>query len=247
MRVFAISIQKGGAGKSTTAAAFAQAAAYRGQRALLIDLDPQGNSSFLVKADATRLGAYDLLNGNPAAGLIQDTAQGVHVIPANWALATMKSGPGSARRLQKAIEPVKKDYDFIFIDTPSAAGEMQYNAMQAATDLIIPVQADTLSLQAFYQTTDTARQFGRSNPGLTRYYVLFTQYDARGSITRTMRGIIEDKAAAQGVASLGAIRGAVAIKEAAALQASLFKYAPRSNPARDYLQAFDDLTGNTNQ
>ena len=244
MRVFAISIQKGGAGKSTTAAAFAQAAAYRGRRALLIDLDPQGNSSFLVRADTTRPGAYDLLNGTPAAELIQDTAQGVHVIPANWALATMKSGPGSARRLQKAMEPVRKDYDFIFIDTPATAGELQNNAMMASTDLIIPLQADITGTKSLYLVTDAAKQIQRANPELQITGYILTSAGGRSTLARQMAEQIQQRAAAINVPCLGAIRKAVAIQEAQALQASLFDYAPKSNPAADYLALFDRIAGN---
>ena len=241
MRIITVSIQKGGAGKSTTAALLAQAAAYKGRRVLLIDLDAQGNSTFLTGADGTRPAVYDLLNGAPAAGLIQNTAQGVDVIPANWTLATEASGPGTARRLQKALEPFKRYYDYIFIDTPSAAGEMQYNALQAATDLIIPIEADILNLQALYQIMDTARQFRKSNPALKRFYLVFTKYDSRGNITKQMRETIEQKARALNIKCLGAIRQAVVIKEAAAFQISLFEYAPQAKPAQDYLAVFEKL------
>ena len=134
MRIITIAVQKGGTGKTTTAAALAQAAAYKGRRALAIDLDPQGNLSVTLAAQMIPEAgnSYNLLMGLPAADLIQTTEQGIDVIPACLDLATISSGKGSARRLQRALEPIKNNYDLIVIDTPTAA-ELQYNALQAAT------------------------------------------------------------------------------------------------------------------
>ena len=238
MQIITVAIQKGGTGKTTTAAAVVQAAAYRGRSVLAIDLDPQGNLSFTLAADTSKPGSYDLLGGAAAADLIQHKP-GYDVIPASWNLSTITSGRGSARRLQKAIEPLKKEYDLIVIDTPPTAGELQYNALQAATGLIIPLQADIYNLQSLYQITDTARQIQQTNPELKILGFLLTQYDRRSTIARQMQETITDQAAAMGVPYLGAIRAAVAVKEAAALQQSLFEYAPKSNPAADYLAVYD--------
>lgn len=243
MDIFTVAIQKGGTGKTTTAAAIAQAAAYRGRSVLAIDLDPQGQLGFTLAADTGKPGSYDLLGGTAAAGLIQNIRDRLDVIPASWNLSTITSGKGSARRLQRAIEPLKKEYDLIIIDTPPTAGELQYNALQAATGLIIPLQADIYNLQSLYQITDTARQIQGSNPGLSITGFLLTQYDGRSTIARQMKETITEQAAAMGVPYLGAIRAAVAVKEAAALQQSLFDYAPKSKPAADYLELYDRITG----
>lgn len=241
MQIITLAIQKGGTGKSTTAAALAQAAAYRGAKALAIDLDPQGNLSFCLAADATRAGSMDLLEGTPARKIIQTTRQGLDVIPASMNLATITSGTGSAKRLQKALEPIRGRYDLIIIDTPSKAGELQYNALQAATGLIIPLQAETFSLQGLYQIIDTADQFKRSNPQLTYKGIVFTRHNARSSISRQLQEVITARAAELKIPSLGTIREAVAVKEAQALQADLYLYAPRSNPAQDYLAVYDKI------
>ena len=239
--IYTVAIQKGGTAKTTTAAAFAQAAAYRGHSVLAVDLDPQGNLSYALAADTGRPGSYELLNGAPVSDLIQETAQGVDIIPASWNLSTITSGKGSARRLQTALEPVKESYDFIIIDTPPTAGELQYNALMAADGLIIPLQADIFNLQSLYQITDTARQIQESNPGLAVTGFLLTQYDGRSTIARQMKENITIQATAMQIPYLGAIRAAVPVKEAAALQRSLFDYAPKSKPAEDYLALFDRL------
>lgn len=241
MEILAVAIQKGGTGKTTTAAVIAQAAAVRGVKALAIDLDPQGNLSFALGADASGKGSYDLLEGADAAEIIQHTGQGVDAIPATWNLATVTSYRGSARRLERALKPLKDKYQLIVIDVPATAGELQYNALQAATGLVIPLQADIFNLQSFYQITDTARQMQQSNPGLTIKGIVFTQYDKRSTISRQMKDTITSNAAALDVPCLGEIRAAVAVKEAAALQQSLFEYAPKSKPAADYLALFDKL------
>ena len=215
--IITVAVQKGGTGKTTTAAVLAQAAAYKGLRPLAIDLDPQGNLSMALGAQMDTGNSYNMLTGAPAADQIQRTAQGVEIIAGSWNLSTITSGPGSARRLQEALEPIRGAFDMIIIDTPPTAGEMQYNALQASDRLIIPLQADTYNIQSLYQITETARQ---------------------------MQKTIINKAAEAGAPYLGTIRAAVAVKEAAALRRSLFEYAPRSKPAQDYIDVFNYITAN---
>ena len=242
MEIIAVAIQKGGTGKTTTAAALVQAAAHKGRSCLAIDLDPQGNLSYTLAADTGKPGSFDLLEGTPPAALIQHKA-GFDIIPASWNLSTVTSGKGSARRLQRAIAPIKGKYDLIIIDTPPTAGELQYNALQAATGLIIPLQADVYNLQSLYQITDAARQIQRTNPALQIKGFVLTQYDRRSTIARQMQETIQQQAEAMGVPYLGAIRAAVAVKEAEALQRSLFEYAPKSKPAADYMEIYNAITG----
>lgn len=240
--IYTIATQKGGTGKTTTAAALAQAAAYTGKKALAIDLDPQGNLTFAFAADAGAPGSYELLNGAPIEEVIQSTAQGVDIIAASPNLQTEKSAPGSARRLQEALEPIKRKYSIIIIDTPATAGELQYNALQAADRLLIPLHADTYNAQSLYQITAAAEQIKQSNPRLKIAGVILTQYDGRATISRQLREILEATAGLLKIPFLGTVRKAIAVQEAAALQRSLFEYAPKSNPAADYMQIFKSLT-----
>lgn len=239
--IYTIATQKGGTGKTTTAAALAQAAAYTGKKALAIDLDPQGNLSFALAADATAPGSYELLNGSPVEEVIQTTPQGVDVITASPNLQTEKSSPGSARRLQEALEPIRRKYSVIVIDTPATAGELQYNALQAADRLLIPLQADTYNAQSLYQIAAVAEQIKQSNPRLKIAGAILTQYDTRTTLSRQLRDILEATAKVLKIPFLGTVRQAIAVQEAAALQRSLFDYAPKSNPAIDYMQIFNTL------
>lgn len=242
MHVYTVAIQKGGTAKTTTAAALVQAAAHTGRRALAIDLDPQGQFSFTIGADTGRPGSFELLEGAAAADTVQQIRPGLDAIPASWNLSTVTSGTGSARRLQKALAPIAGSYDIIVIDTPPTAGELQYNALQASTGLIIPLQADIYNLQSLYQIVDTARQIQNSNPALQITGIIFTQYDARGTLTRQMKDIITEQADKMEIPCLGVIRNAIAVREAAALRQSLFDYAPKSKPAADYMELFKRIT-----
>lgn len=244
MEILTVAIQKGGTGKTTTAAALAQAAAHRGKKVLAIDLDPQGNFTFALgyRPNKHALNSYSLLTGAaPAQQPIAHTADNISMIGAAWELQTIKTEPGSARRLQKAIEPLKKDYDVIIIDTPPTAGELQYNALQAATGLVIPLQANIYNLQSLYQIAETAKQIQNSNPALSIRGFVLTQYDSRSTIAKQMQQTITDTAAAMGIPCLGVIRNGIAIQEAAALQQSLFEYAPKSKPAADYMALYEAL------
>lgn len=239
--IYTIATQKGGTGKTTTAAALAQAAANKGKKALAIDLDPQGNLTYCLAADPDTAGSYELLHDASITDTIQQTAQNISVIAASPDLQTETSGAGTARRLQEALKPIKDSYDIILIDTPATAGELQYNALQAADRLIIPLEADAYNLQSLAQITEAAEQIKGSNPNLKIAGVLLTQYDPRPIINRQLQEMLKDNAAAQGIAFLGTVRKAVAIKEAAALQRSLFEYAPKSKPAADYMSIYKKL------
>lgn len=238
MRILTTAVIKGGTGKSTTAAALVQAAVADGKKALAIDLDPQGNLSLFIGAAVNRMGSYQLLTGTEAAQLVQETEQGIDIIAASPDLATIKTAPGSARRLQNALIPIKEKYDLILIDTPPQMGELTFNALQASDGLIIPLETDNSSLQGLYQVTDIARQMQRSNPALSVVGIVLTRYDNRPKINRHLQKVIEDRSREMGVPYLMAIRPGIAIREAQALQQSLYVYAPRCKPAQDYKKLY---------
>lgn len=243
MQIFTTAVIKGGTGKTTTAAAIAQAAAADGAKVLAIDLDPQGNLSFFIGANQNAPGSYQLLHGANPGSLIQHTDQGIDAIPAAPDLATERTTPGSAKRLQRALEPIKKGYDLIIIDTPPQMGELVFNALQASTGLLIPLEADNSSLQGLFQITDIAHQIrSNSNPGLEITGIILTRYDPRPKLNRVLRKAIETRGREIGAPFLMAIRQGIAIREAQAMQQSLFDYAPRSKPAQDYRKLYQTIT-----
>ena len=241
-RIITAAATKGGTGKTTTCAALAQAATKDGQRVLAIDLDPQANLTWALSADQNRAGAYELITGEvPAPDTIQQTAQGIDTISGSPNLATLRTQPGSAARLREALQPIKRKYDLIVIDTPPTMGELQYNALAAANGLIIPLEADTFSLQGLYQITDVAQQFQKSNTALEILGVVLTRCDQRSNLTRYFCDVMKEKGKEVGAPLLAKIRNGIAIKEAAAFQVSIYDHAPKSKPAMDYLDLYNQI------
>lgn len=241
MQTITVAIIKGGTGKTTTAAAIAQAAVASKKKVLAVDLDPQANLTFVVGGDQNQPGAFQLLHGSPAAQLIQKTEQGIDCIAASPDLATERTTPASAKRLAAALDPIRSRYDLCIIDTPPQMGELTFNALQASDGLLIPLEADTMSLQGLYQITDIAHQMQRSNPALSIIGVVLTRYDSRPKIKQYMRDVIAEKGQEIGAPMIGAVRPGVAVQEAQAMQQSLFDYAPTSNPAQDYMTIFNTI------
>lgn len=241
MQIITTAVIKGGTGKSTTTAALAQAATASGYSALIIDLDPQANVSFFIGANLASPGSYQLLTGEYALNLIQNTAQNIDIIPASPDLATIKTSSGSAKRLKTALEPIKAKYDFIFIDTPPQMGELTFNALQASTGLIVPLETDNSSLQGLYQITDIAYKMRQTNHALSFMGAVLTRYDSRPKINRYLYNAIHEQAQKIGVPLLGTIRPGVAIREAQAMQQSIYEYAPKSKPAQDYKKLFERI------
>lgn len=241
MQIITTACQKGGCGKSTTAAALAQAAAAAGKAVLCVDMDGQGNLSAFVGADLARPGSFQLLHGTPAAQLIQRTEQGLECIVASPDLAAETTTRGSAKRLQEALKPIKRRYDYVFIDTPPHAGELLFNALQACTGLIIPLETDGSSLQGLYTIIDIAQQIRRSNRALRVLGTVITRYEARTRANQYMREEIADKGKAAGAPLLATIRKGTAIREAQLFRQSLYDYAPKSAPAADYMKLYEIL------
>ena len=247
MRIISVANQKGGTAKTSTAHALVTGAAYKGKRSLAIDFDPQGNLSFIMGADANRAGAYELMKQQAqAAQIVQYTSQG-DIIPASLNLAaadTEFSGkPGRDFFLQAALEPLQDAYDVAVIDTPPTLGTLLVNALTASDEVIIPMNADILSLQGLYQLAETIDQVKSfCNKGLKVTGILLTRYSGRTVLARDIKETIEAKCAELGIPLLNTvIRDGVAVREAQTTQESLFAYAPNSNPAKDYLQLFDEI------
>lgn len=246
MHVTAIALQKGGTGKSTTAHALGQGLQARGRRVLFIDLDPQGNLSYTMRAEQGGPSAYEVVtNRAKAAQAIQRTEQG-DIIPSSPQLSGADievTQTGKEFRIREALQPLQAQYDFCIIDTPPALGTLTVNALTAAGGVIIPVQAETYSLQGIgqlYNTIEAVRAY--CNPNLTVEGILITRHSSRAILSRDMADTIEATARQLGTKLFrAAIREGVAVKEAQAMRQPLFTYAPDSNPAKDYAAFIEEF------
>lgn len=244
MKTLAIVCQKGGVGKSTTALNLGAGLFCKGKRVLFIDLDAQGNLTETLggSGDVT---VFDILAGKATAeDAVQKITRG-NLIAAGPGLSGADMSVSGARRehrLRDALEPVQDNYDYAIIDTPPALGVLTINALTAAAEAIVTVQADRYSLRAIGQlslTVDAVRQ--HCNPALSIRGILLTRYSARSVLSRDMAEMIEQTAVALHTRVFTArIREAVAIKESQACQQDIFTYAPNSRVAKDYQDVVDE-------
>lgn len=247
MITLAITAQKGGVGKSTTAHALGVGLSrYHGKRVLLIDTDAQGNLTRTL--EAARGGAAELLTG--AATLsecIQHTGGGVDIIassPALTAAADALTGKGREYRLRRAIQGASALYDYCIIDTPPALSIITINALTAADRVIIPAQADDYSIDSLESLRETIKAVQEhANASLRIDGILLTRYNGRTNVSRYAEEQAETAAAGMGTRLYNTrIRECSAVKEAQFIREDIYTYSPRSNAARDYKSLLEEIT-----
>lgn len=245
--IITIAAQKGGVGKTTTAAAIAQALTWKKKKTLLIDADAQGSASLVYGAEDLGGGTYDLITGKAtAAELIQETPAGA-IIPASPLLdrlgIELNNKPGRDSLLKAAITPIAGAYDFILIDTAPGLGTCLIQALTAADCVVVPLLCDPQALSGLHNVYDTIEQVKTyCNPALTVAAVVLTQYNARATLTRQYEGLITEQCREMGLyLAKTRIRRGIAIQEAQAMRENLYHYSPASNPAADYLELIKEL------
>lgn len=248
MKTIAIINQKGGVGKSTTAAQLASGLSLKGYKTLSIDLDAQGNLTYSFGASTDGATALGVLTGEvKTADAIQHTEQG-DIIPANKALSgadAFISDTGKEYRLKEALEHISGQYDYCIIDTPPALGILTVNALTACDSVVIPAQADIYSLQGIEQLAETIKPVKKyCNPALTIEGILLTRYSPRSVLSRDIADLAGQLAEKLGTKLFTAtIREAVAVKEAQINQQSLYTYAPKAKVTEDYTAFVAEIIG----
>ena len=238
-RVVCFTNQKGGVGKTTTVVNVAAALARKGQRVLLIDLDPQANATSALGLDSRELaGVYDaLLEEVSPAECVTRAEEGFDVMPSNAALAgaEVELVPAMARerRLANVVAPLLNDYDWILVDCPPSLGLLTINALTAAQSVIVPVQCEYMALEGLSRLMETLEMVRRSvNPGLSVFGMVMTMYDSR---TRLAQQVVDDVRAHYNDAVFETVvPRTVRLSEAPSFGKSIFLYEPDGRGAEAY-------------
>ena len=246
--IVAIANQKGGVGKTTTAINLASALAMRGKPTLLIDLDPQGNStlSYIERSEIHRT-VYDAITDAncPMSEVIRPaTQENLSVAPARIALAKIEArlvGEIDAHfRLKDRLQSLREQFPYMVIDCPPTLGLLTVNALVAATHLLIPIQSSYFALEGTDDLLETIEKVrGRANRNLRILGVLITMHDKRTSLARDIQTQIHKVFGTKVFKTV--ISKNVRLEESPAYRESIFSFAPDSTGATDYYSLCEEV------
>ncbi len=250
-RVIAIANQKGGVGKTTTAINLAASLAVAEQKTLVIDCDPQGNTTGglgFPKDPARRTLYHALMVGEPTARVIVKTqVEGLDLIPSDKNLVgagvELVSAANREYRLRELVGPIKADYSYILIDSPPGLDLLTLNTLVASDSVLVPIQCEYLALEGVSELLDTLMRIRRQlNPELAIEGILLTMYDERTTLARQVASDLRSFFGAQVFSTV--IPRNVRLAEAPSYGKPILFYDIHSRGAEAYIQLAKEVIAN---
>lgn len=248
-KAIAIFNQKGGVGKTTTNINLAASLAMKGKKVLVLDIDPQGNTTSglgIVKKDMEYT-SYELLTDDEVDikdTIVKTTTEGLDLIPASVSLAgaevELVKMDGREKRLKNALDQIKSSYDYIFIDCPPSLGLLTINSLTAVDSVLIPIQCEFYALEGVSQLMSTIDIVKKNlNPGLEIEGVILSMFDGRTNLS--IQVVEEVKKYFKDKVYTTVIPRNVRLAEAPSYGVPIFQYDPHSTGAEAYNEFADEF------